>query len=784
MSPVPSEFPERASQRAARVLFLAIWAVSLLSVLLLAGLGYGLFGAPLRQAPLETQRLALAAAGGVVALTGLLAWLVSRRLAAPLEALAASLTRFTQGELDERAPADRPDELGLLARRFNQMADEIRAARHSASLRAAESPSLSQSQALLGLAYLVETAPNPSELQRGALELIVKQYACTFAALYRIERSQPVGASYAALLHTAGSLESLPPRLARRFNEPRVNLDLTPTLDWMVSKTLASRRAQSGPAEGDPNLAEASLPLIRRSESGEERLIGILDLYAASRVSDSRLGPFSGRALTELQAIASLLALSENQPAAESQRPAEEARPAASLAAPGLTPFVGASQEVVFKAGRKLAQIETIEQALQTVGEALKSSPFLHALLLQTNQFQHEDAPNSLEIFDCRGEPTSMRPQAGSAGLDDLPIAPLESFFAARQGELLVVEDVGASLQTARQAAADPARQPTSAALEKLLEVAHAIGCESAAFIPDLLGQQLLGLLVVGRPPRPALRNLEAPPLHPALLEPLRGLIHLTDVAIERVCNQGRTERRLVEMETVWQVSQTIAEGSYSGETSLETIYPLLHQQVEKVMGTFSSFAVLLYDAETNLVHAPYMVSDGDVRQVAPFALGDSLSGHVIRTQQPLLLKNRQEVEAMSAQVGSVVVGQASLSWLGAPMMFAGEILGVIVAQDIYQEYRFADQDQRLLATLAIQAAVVVHNAHLLEASRRQVEQAQMLNEITARIRRAVDIQSILKTTAEELGLALGARRAHIRIQPPRAGDDSAPQEPLAEAER
>lgn len=790
MSPVPVELPERASQRLARVLFLTIWAVSLLPVLLLTGIGYGLFGVLLRQAPVETQRLMLAATGGIAALTGLAAWYLGRRFAAPVEALAASLAHFAQGDQDQRAPTGRQDELGLLARLFNQMADEIKVGRHSASLRAAESPSLSQSQALLGLAYLIETAPGLSELQRGALELIVKQYACTFAALYRIERSQPIGASYAVLAQTAGSSESLPPRLSRRFNETRINLDLTPTLDWMVSKTLVSRRTQSGPAEGDPNLVEASLPLIRRSEGGEERLIGVLDLYAASRVSDSRLGPFSGRALTELQAIASLLALTEGaQPSEAAPCPGEEARPAAASAAPltaaGLLPMVGASQEIVFNAGRKLAQVDTFEQALQAVGEALRSSPFLHALLIQTNHPQDETAQEGyLEIFDCRGEPTSLRPQEDRSGLNDLPIAPLQSFFLARRGELLVVENVGQSLQEARR---EPAASQATALRPppELLEVAQAIGCESVAFVPDVLGERLLGVLVVGRPPRPALRNLEAPPLNPVLLEPLRGLIHLADVAIERVCSQDRTQRRLAELETVWQVSQTIAEGNYSGEQGLGAIYPLLHQQVEKVMGQFSSFAVLLYEAETNQVHVPYMFLDGKLVQVAAFALSNSLSGQVIRTQQPMLLKNRQEVEDMTAKIGSVLVGQSPLSWLGAPMMFAGEILGVIVAQDIYQEYRFGEPDMRLLSTLAIQAAVVVHNARLLETSRQQVEQAQMLNEITARIRRAVDIQSILKTTADELGLALGARRAHIRILPPQAAARAAPPEPPAvEAER
>ncbi len=69
-----------------------------------------------------------------------------------------------------------------------------------------------------------------------------------------------------------------------------------------------------------------------------------------------------------------------------------------------------------------------------------------------------------------------------------------------------------------------------------------------------------------------------------------------------------------------------------------------------------------------------------------------------------------------------------------------------------------------MLGTLAGSLAAIIANARLLKQVRRQAERGRMLYEITSRIRRSTDIQTILRTTAREMSKAAGARRAHVRI--------------------
>jgi len=110
-------------------------------------------------------------------------------------------------------------------------------------------------------------------------------------------------------------------------------------------------------------------------------------------------------------------------------------------------------------------------------------------------------------------------------------------------------------------------------------------------------------------------------------------------------------------------------------------------------------------------------------------------------------------------------VGQLAKSWLGVPLIIGDEILGVLTVQDIEREYAFDEEDSRLLTTLASQVAVAIRNARLIGSIRKQADQQRLLFELTEKIRRSVDMDTILATTASELGKVLGARRAQIDIR-------------------
>jgi GAF domain-containing protein len=256
-------------------------------------------------------------------------------------------------------------------------------------------------------------------------------------------------------------------------------------------------------------------------------------------------------------------------------------------------------------------------------------------------------------------------------------------------------------------------------------------------------------------------RPLALPAPTSADLAPYSELLDLAIAALERIHAAEMMERKLAELETMRQISQAVSVAALL-ESDLAGLYALLHRQVENVMGEINSFAVVLYDQQSNTLRIPYMIEMGQELNIPSFPLGEGLSSIVIRTRQPLLLT--ENVVQRSLELGAKIHGEPAQSWLGVPLLFGGQAIGLIIVQDVTREHRFDEEDQRLLSTIGGQIAVAVHNARLLDTSRRQAQQERLINEISAQIRRSVDIQAVLKTAAEQLGQLVGARRAHIRI--------------------
>ncbi len=78
----------------------------------------------------------------------------------------------------------------------------------------------------------------------------------------------------------------------------------------------------------------------------------------------------------------------------------------------------------------------------------------------------------------------------------------------------------------------------------------------------------------------------------------------------------------------------------------------------------------------------------------------------------------------------------------------------------------YTENDEEMLGTLGGSLAAIIANARLLEQIRLQAERERVIYEVTSKIRRSTDIQSILMTTASELTRITGARYAKIQVKP------------------
>ena len=76
----------------------------------------------------------------------------------------------------------------------------------------------------------------------------------------------------------------------------------------------------------------------------------------------------------------------------------------------------------------------------------------------------------------------------------------------------------------------------------------------------------------------------------------------------------------------------------------------------------------------------------------------------------------------------------------------------------------FSPVSIRLYQTLADQAVVALENARLLEETQRSAASDRLVGQITARMRETLDVETVLKTTVDELYQALQLDEVVIRL--------------------
>ena len=129
--------------------------------------------------------------------------------------------------------------------------------------------------------------------------------------------------------------------------------------------------------------------------------------------------------------------------------------------------------------------------------------------------------------------------------------------------------------------------------------------------------------------------------------------------------------------------------------------------------------------------------------------------------------RERHPIRVSHLPIGaeSPAVHPETRSALSVPVLFSEDLLGVLCLESDHLE-RFDENDQEIIGSLGDSLGAILTNARLVDQIRQQVERQRMLYEITSKIRRSVDIETILRTSVNEISRAVGARTAHIRINP------------------
>jgi GAF domain-containing protein/HAMP domain-containing protein len=103
---------------------------------------------------------------------------------------------------------------------------------------------------------------------------------------------------------------------------------------------------------------------------------------------------------------------------------------------------------------------------------------------------------------------------------------------------------------------------------------------------------------------------------------------------------------------------------------------------------------------------------------------------------------------------------------LAVPIMIRGQNLGSIILNRSHDESPWSTDDLELARDTALQVAIALENARLLEEAQQRAEREQVISEISSRISQSTDIDNILRTAVQELGQLPNIADVTVKIEP------------------
>jgi phosphoserine phosphatase RsbU/P len=192
------------------------------------------------------------------------------------------------------------------------------------------------------------------------------------------------------------------------------------------------------------------------------------------------------------------------------------------------------------------------------------------------------------------------------------------------------------------------------------------------------------------------------------------------------------------------EVLSTLAEIGDEVNASLDLDEVLAHAAVLiKRHIDYELFGVLMVDSDgAYLTHRFAIGYPPGLAENLKVPIGQGITGTAARTGHPVRVSDVSQDPRYINAIDSV------RSELAVPLMFRGKCVGVLDIQSRHVDY-FTKNQQNILSVLANRLAIAIENARLFQQVRTQAETLLVLNEVSREISSILDMEELLRRTAE-----------------------------------
>src|SRR5712691_3064422 len=309
-------------------------------------------------------------------------------------------------------------------------------------------------------------------------------------------------------------------------------------------------------------------------------------------------------------------------------------------------------------------------------------------------------------------------------GLDDHLVN-----LVARLGGLVVFRDLS--------------RDSSWAALEKeeafrrFRQLSVGQGLRTVVGISLQTKESAFGVLLLGTP--------DSRRFAPAELRLLLALGHQIGMAVENSYLIQQTSRRSEELHVLNEIGRAL-----SSTLNMDALFGKIWEEMKRLFDV-DNFYVARHDTVHDEIQFELEVSEGVRLPKRSRPVGDHLTEYLIRTRQPLLIRENLPAEVNRLGVEPI---QSMGCFCGVPLVLHDRAIGVMVAHSP-QERVFDEGHLELMRVLASEASISIENARLFEEEQTRARHLTLLNNISRHAISTLNPDEMLAKIAEELELGL-----------------------------
>jgi len=168
------------------------------------------------------------------------------------------------------------------------------------------------------------------------------------------------------------------------------------------------------------------------------------------------------------------------------------------------------------------------------------------------------------------------------------------------------------------------------------------------------------------------------------------------------------TERK--QNEKLQQILYNISNAAIS-PISLNQLYKNIHRELGNIIDT-TNFHIALLNKEENKIHYDYFCDEkDDISVTLEYSNTGSLSSHVIKTGQSLLV-NRQQINKMIERGELILSHLGTLTeetlWLGVPLKIEGIVIGTMAVLSYTSSHLYSEKDIKIMEFISSQIATAI----------------------------------------------------------------------------